>query len=252
MSSATKVAGFAALLRVLTVAFPLFRNDWRPAIGALAVLSLVVGSVVAIVQNDVKRVLAYSSIAHAGYILIGFAAAAVSNGEAASRGRQAALFYLLVYAFMTIGAFAVVTVIARSSHDARHTLDQYRGLAARRPVLAAFLTFFLLAQAGVPATGGFVAKLQVFAAAVDARLYYLAIVGVLVTVVSWFFYLRVVVTMYAGGDEAEEAAPAARRAPRVDAAAAVVLTVTAAVTLVIGILPGTFLDVAKEATFMLR
>jgi NADH-quinone oxidoreductase subunit N len=252
MSSATKVAGFAALLRVLTVAFPLFRNDWRPAIGALAVLSLVVGSVVAIVQNDVKRVLAYSSIAHAGYILIGFAAAAVSNGEAASRGRQAALFYLLVYAFMTIGAFAVVTVIARSSHDARHTLDQYRGLAARRPVLAAFLTFFLLAQAGVPATGGFVAKLQVFAAAVDARLYYLAIVGVLVTVVSWFFYLRVVVTMYAGGDEAEEAAPAARRAPRVDAAAAVVLTVTAAVTLVIGILPGTFLDVAKDATFMLR
>ena len=252
MSSATKVAGFAALLRVLTVAFPLFRNDWRPAIGALAVLSLVVGSVVAIVQNDVKRVLAYSSIAHAGYILIGFAAAAVSNGEAASRGRQAALFYLLVYAFMTIGAFAVVTVIARSSHDARHTLDQYRGLAARRPVLAAFLTFFLLAQAGVPATGGFVAKLQVFAAAVDARLYYLAIVGVLVTVVSWFFYLRVVVTMYAGGDEAEEAAPAARRAPRVDAAAAVVLAVTAAVTLVIGILPGTFLDVAKDATFMLR
>jgi NADH-quinone oxidoreductase subunit N len=252
MSSATKVAGFAALLRVLIVAFPLFRNDWRPAIGALAVLSLVVGSVVAIVQNDVKRILAYSSIAHAGYVLIGFAAAAVSDGEAASRGRQAALLYLLVYAFMTIGAFAVVTVIARSTHDARHTLDDYRGLAARRPVLAAFLTFFLLAQAGVPATGGFVAKLQVFAAAVDARLYYLAIIGVLVTVISWFFYLRVVVTMYTGGEEAEEAAPSRRRAPRVDAPAAVVLAVTAAVTLVIGILPGAFMDVAKDATFLLR
>jgi NADH-quinone oxidoreductase subunit N len=157
-----------------------------------------------------------------------------------------------VYAFMTIGAFAVVTVIARSTHDARHTLDDYRGLAARRPVLTAFLTFFLLAQAGVPATGGFVAKLQVFAAAVDARLYYLAIIGVLVTVVSWFFYLRVVVTMYTGGEEAEQAAPARRRAPRVDAPAAVVLAVTAAVTLVIGILPGAFMDVAKDATFLLR
>jgi NADH-quinone oxidoreductase subunit N len=249
MSSATKVAGFAALLRVFTVAFPLFRNDWRPAIGALAVLSLVVGSVVAIVQDDVKRILAYSSIAHAGYVLIGFAAVAVSNGEAASRGRQAALFYLLVYAFMTIGAFAVVTLVARSSHDARHTLSEYRGLAARRPLLAAFLTLFLLAQAGIPVTGGFVAKLQVFAAAVDARQYYLVIIGVLVTVVSAFFYLRIIVTMYTGGDEDAARAP---RAARVDPAAAVVLGVTAAITLLIGVLPGAFLDVAKDATFLLR
>jgi NADH-quinone oxidoreductase subunit N len=248
MSSATKVAGFAALLRVFSVAFPLFRNDWRPAIGALAVLSLVVGSVVAIVQNDVKRVLAYSSIAHAGYVLIGFAAAAVSNGEAAARGLQSAVLYLLVYAFMTIGAFAVVTVVARTSHDARHTLSDYRGLAARRPLLAALLTFFLLAQAGVPATGGFVAKLQVFAAGVDARQYYLVIIGVLMAVVSAFFYLRIVVTMYTGVDD-DETVP---RPARVDAPAAVVLGVTAAVTLVIGILPGAFLDVAKDATFLLR
>src|SRR5205807_1721227 len=118
--------------------------------------------VVALVQDDVKRMLAYSSIAHAGYILIGFAAAAVSNGGASARGLQSALFYLLVYAFMTIGAFAVVTVVARSSHDARHTLSEYRGLATERPALAALLAFFLLAQAGVPFTGGFVAKLQVF------------------------------------------------------------------------------------------
>jgi NADH-quinone oxidoreductase subunit N len=247
MSSATKVAGFAALLRVFQVAFPLFRNDWRPVIGALAVLSLVVGSVAAIVQNDVKRILAYSSIAHAGYVLIGFSAAAVSDGEAAARGQQAALLYLLVYAFMTIGAFAVVTVVARSSHDARHTLSEYRGLAARRPALAAFLAFFLLAQAGVPATGGFVAKLQVFAAAVDARQYYLAIIGVLAAVVAAFFYLRIVVAMYSGGDE-----PAPRPVPRVDLSAGVVLAVSAAITLVIGILPGTFLHLAKDATFLLR
>ena len=252
MSSATKVAGFAALLRVFQVSFPLFRNDWRPAVGALAILSLVIGSVVALVQDDVKRMLAYSSIAHAGYILIGFAAAAVSNGGASARGLQSALFYLLVYAFMTIGAFAVVTVVARSSHDARHTLSEYRGLATERPALAALLAFFLLAQAGVPFTGGFVAKLQVFAAAVDARQYYLAIVGVVAAVVAAFFYLRVVVTMYTGGEEPAEAAQPGRRPLRVDPPAAAVLAVTAAFTLVLGILPGAFLDIAKDATFLIR
>jgi NADH-quinone oxidoreductase subunit N len=252
MSSATKVAGFAALLRVFQVSFPLFRNDWRPAIGALAILSLAVGSFVAIVQTDVKRMLAYSSIAHAGYILIGFAAAAVANGGASARGLQSALFYLLVYAFMTIGAFAVVTIVARSSHDARHSLSEYRGLAATRPVLAALLAFFLLAQAGVPFTGGFVAKLEVFAAAIDAREYYLAIAGVVAAVVAAFFYLRVVVTMYTSADEPAEAAEPGRRPLAVDAPAAAVLAVTAALTLVLGILPGAFLDLAKDATFLLR
>ena len=252
MSSATKVAGFAALLRVFQVSFPLFRNDWRPAVGALAILSLAVGSIAAVVQTDVKRMLAYSSIAHAGYILIGFAAAAVANGGASARGLQSALFYLLVYAFMTIGAFAVVTIVARSSHDARHTLSEYRGLAAERPALAGLLAFFLLAQAGVPFTGGFVAKLQVFAAAVDAREYYLAIAGVIAAVVAAFFYLRVVVTMYSGGDEPAEADEPGRRPLRVDPPAAAALAVTAALTLVLGILPGAFLDLAKDATFMLR
>jgi NADH-quinone oxidoreductase subunit N len=252
MSSATKVAGFAALLRVFQVSFPLFRNDWRPAVGALAILSLAVGSIVAIVQTDVKRMLAYSSIAHAGYILIGFAAAATADGGASARGLQSALFYLLVYAFMTIGAFAVVTMIGRSSHDARHSLSEYRGLAATRPVLAALLAFFLLAQAGVPFTGGFVAKLEVFAAAVDAREYYLAIAGVVAAVVAAFFYLRVVVTMYTSADEPAEAVEPGRRPLRVDAPAAVVLGVTAALTLVLGILPGAFLDLAKDATFLMR
>jgi NADH-quinone oxidoreductase subunit N len=252
MSSATKVAGFAALLRVFQVSFPLFRNDWRPAVGALAILSLAVGSIVAIVQTDVKRMLAYSSIAHAGYILIGFAAAAVADRGASARGLQSAVFYLLVYAFMTIGAFAVVTMVGRSSHDARHSLSEYRGLAATRPVLAALLAFFLLAQAGVPFTGGFVAKLEVFAAAVDAREYYLAIAGVVAAVAAAFFYLRVVVTMYTSADEPAEAAEPGRRPLRVDAPAAVVLGVTAALTLVLGILPGAFLDLAKDATFLVR
>jgi NADH-quinone oxidoreductase subunit N len=143
-------------------------------------------------------------------------------------------------------------MVARSSHDARHTLSEYRGLAAQRPVLAGLLAFFLLAQAGVPFTGGFVAKLQVFAAAVDAREYYLAIAGVVAAVVAAFFYLRVVVTMYSGGDEPAEAAEPRRRPLRVDPPAAVVLAVTAALTLVLGVLPGAFLDLAKDATFMLR
>jgi NADH-quinone oxidoreductase subunit N len=251
MSSATKVAGFAALLRVFEVSFPLFSDDWRPAVGALAVASLIVGSVAAVVQVDVKRMLAYSSIAHAGYILAGFASAAVATKGAAHRGQEAALLYLLTYAFMTIGAFAVVTLVGRSSHDARHLLSDYRGLASRRPALAAFLMFFLLAQAGVPFTGGFVAKLQVFAANVEARQYYLAIVGVLAAVVAAFFYLRVVVTMFAppeGDGEGEGIAPARSR---IDVPVAVVLGVTAVVTLLIGVLPGAFIHLTRDATFAL-
>jgi NADH-quinone oxidoreductase subunit N len=251
MSSATKVAGFAALLRVFEVAFPTYREDWRPAIAALAILSLVVGSVAAVVQTDVKRILAYSSIAHAGYILVGFAAAAVGNREAAARGQEAALLYLLVYAFMTIGAFAVVTVVGRRRQDARHQLDDYRGLALREPILAGLLAFFLLAQAGVPLTGGFVVKLQVFAAAVEAREYALAIVGVLAAVVAAFFYIRVVVVMFAGEPEPAEDEP--RTAPRagVEPGTGVVLVACAAITLLVGILPGTFLHFARDATFLL-
>jgi len=250
MSSATKVAGFAALLRVFEVAFPTYREDWRPVIAALAVLSLVVGSVAAVVQTDVKRMLAYSSIAHAGYILVGFAAASVGNRDAAARGQEAALFYLLVYAFMTIGAFAVVTVVARRRHDARHDLDDYRGLAVREPILAGLLAFFLLAQAGVPLTGGFVAKLQVFAAAVEARQYALAIVGVLAAVVAAFFYIRLVVVMFASEPEPAEGEEAVPRAA-VEPGTGFVLATCAAITLVIGILPGTFLHFARDATFLL-
>jgi len=245
MSSATKVAGFAAFLRIFLVAFPLYRTDWRPIIMALATVTLVVGTVAAVVQTDLKRALAYSSIANAGYVLIGFAAASVDDRAAAHRGLEAALFYLFTYTFMTIGAFAVVTLVGRRSHDARHNFDQYRGLARSSPVLAGFLTFFLLAQAGVPFTGGFIAKLQVFGAAVDAREYWLALVGVLSAVVLAFFYLRVIVVTFAGDDEAGEAAPARRR--RIGAAAVVVLVATGVMVLLLGILPGTFLHFARDA-----
>ncbi|MBM3673499.1 MAG: NADH-quinone oxidoreductase subunit N [Actinobacteria bacterium] len=238
MASATKAAGFAALLRILLTAFVDYRSDWRPAIWGLAVLTLVVGSVAALVQRDIKRMLAYSSISHAGYVLIGL--------EAGTRqGLEAALFYLLVYAFMTVGSFAVVSVVGR--RDDRHLIEDYRALGRDRPALAALLAFFLLAQAGVPPTGGFIAKLGVFAAAADARSYALLLVGVVASVIAAFFYLRVIVVMYASEDveEATEA-PAAARA-RVDAPTAVVLAVCAAFTLWVGILPTVTLEFARHA-----
>jgi NADH-quinone oxidoreductase subunit N len=244
MGSATKAAGFAALLRIFFTAFDVYRVDWRPAVWALAVLSLVVGSIAALVQNDVKRMLAYSSINHAGYVLIGV--------EAASReGLKAALFYLMVYAFMTIGSFAVVMVIARTE-DA-HSIDDYRGLATRRPVIAAVFAFFLLAQAGVPPTGGFIAKLGVFGAAADAHSYVLLVVGVLASVVSAYYYLRVILTMYgeeATAEEGEgtEVAIASRR--RLDLATGAVLAITAVVVLIVGVVPTVLLDFARDATLL--
>jgi NADH-quinone oxidoreductase subunit N len=241
MSSATKAAGFAALLRVLGVAFPLYRNDWRPAIAALAALSLVVGSVAAVVQTDVKRILAYSSIAHAGYILMGIQADT-------ARGRQSALLYLLVYAFMTVGAFAVITVATRKGDD-HHSLDDYRGLALRRPVVGGLLAFFVLAQAGVPLTGGFVVKLEIFSAAVDAGEYGLATIGVLAAVVAAFFYLRISVALFTKPDAEEAPADEGTEDRKVDGWTGIVLTVAAAAVLFAGILPGTWLTFAKDASF---
>ncbi len=240
MSAATKAAGFAALLRVFGVAFPLYRADWRPAVWALAVLSLVVGSVAAVVQTDVKRILAYSSIAHAGYVLIGFQ-------TATSRGREAALLYLFVYAFMTVGAFAVITVAARRGDD-QHSLDDYKGLALRRPIVGGLLIFFVLAQAGVPFTGGFVVKLEVFSAAAQANQYGLLVIGVLASVVAAFFYLRIAFTLLTPDADAADVAGTQRR---VDVWSAAVLLACAALVLVVGVVPGVFVHWARDATFLL-
>jgi len=243
MSSATKAAGFAALIRVFTLAFPLYREDWRPAVWALAALTLAVGSIAAVVQTDVKRVLAYSSISHAGFILVAFQVAT-------DRGRQAALLYLFAYAFMIIGSFAVITVATRRGDD-HHAFDDYRGLALRRPVVGGLLAFFLLAQAGVPATSGFIVKLQVFAAGVDRGEYVLTIIAVLASVVAAFFYLRIAVALFsAPAADAPPEETAALSRP-VDLWSGVVLFVTAGMTLVVGILPGTFMTFAKGASFLL-
>ncbi|MGH8999053.1 MAG: NADH-quinone oxidoreductase subunit N [Acidimicrobiia bacterium] len=244
MAAGAKAAGFAALLRVFATAFDAYSVDWRPLVFVLAVASLVVGSFVAIVQEDVKRMLAYSSISHAGYILIGFHA---NTGE----GISAAMFYLLTYTFMVVGSFAVVTVVARRG-DHRSALSDYRGLGARQPLLAAALTFLLLAQAGIPVTSGFIAKFTVFSAAVEDRQYALLIVGVLTTVVAAFFYLRVIVLMYmtaddAAGDSADAEAPGGLA---LDPPTGVALALACFATLLMGVLPQVFIDFARDATLL--
>ncbi|HEX2043300.1 MAG TPA: NADH-quinone oxidoreductase subunit N [Acidimicrobiales bacterium] len=239
MAAAAKAAGFAALLRIVFSTFATNRLDWEPIVWALAVLSLVVGSVLAVVQTDVKRMLAYSSISHAGYILVGLEAAT-------DRGIAGSLFYVLAYTFMILGSFGVATLVGRRG-DERHSLDAYRGLGRSRPGLAFVFTVFLLAQAGVPFTSGFLAKFYVIGAAVESRSYALAIVAMLAAVIAAFFYLRVIVVMYmAEEDEGEEPAPRVE----IPAGAGLALGLSLAFTVVVGFLPQFVFDFAENATLL--
>ena len=238
MAAAAKAAGFAALLRVFMTSFATMRLDWQPIIGVVAVATLLVGSVLAVVQTDIKRMLAYSSISHAGYVLVGLQAAS-------NRGIAGSLFYILAYTFMVLGSFAIVTVVARRG-DASHDIEAYRGLAADRPAVALAFTVLLMAQAGIPFTTGFLAKFYVIAAAVDSRSYLLAVIAMLSAVVAAFFYLRVIIVMYARTDESEEPTPRLP-VPRTVGAA---LIVTVAFTIAAGLLPGPFIDFARHATLI--
>ncbi len=242
MAAAAKVAAFAGLLRLFMTAFSTLRLDWQPLIAGLAVLSLVVGAVLAAVQTDVKRMLAYSSISHAGFMLVGLQAGT-------DKGVASVLSYVAIYAFMLLGSFAVVTVAGGSSGDVAQSVSDYRGLAKRRPGLALLFTIFLLAQAGVPLTGGFIAKFSVIAAAVQAKSYALATIAMLSAVIAAFLYLRIVLAMYTPpeGDDAAVAGrdPALRPPPAI----AIALGVAVIVTIGVGLLPGPTLDLARHATF---
>jgi NADH-quinone oxidoreductase subunit N len=195
MASVGKAAAFAAMLRVLVVALPTQRDDWRPAIWVIAVVTLVVGSALAVVQTDVKRMLAYSSISHAGFILVGVEAAGHGGLAADNDGMSSVAAYLLLYAVLTVGSFAVVTLVGRSS-GGDTSLDAFSGLAKRRPALALGLTVFLLAQAGVPLTSGFVAKWGVIQAAVEQESYVIAIIAMIAAVIAAYLYLRIMVSMW--------------------------------------------------------
>jgi NADH-quinone oxidoreductase subunit N len=234
MASGVKAAGFAGLLRVFVVGFGQYATDWQPAVYALAVLTLLVGAVLAVVQTDVKRMLAYSSISHAGFVLVGVQAASAD-------GTAAALFYLGAYTFMVAGSFGVVTVVGARS-GGNHTIDSYRGLGSTRPLLALGFTILLLAQAGVPFTTGFLAKFAVIEAAVDARSFWLAIVAMVSAVIAAFLYLRIVVNMFVV-EPADGDAGRVRIAP----AAGVAVAVTVLVTVGFGILPDPVVNLAKDA-----
>ena len=233
MASGVKVAGFAALVRVFVVAFGSYRADWQPVVYVLAVATLLVGSILSVQQTNVKRLLAYSSISHAGFMLLGIQAGTVE-------GVQALAFYLATYTFTVAGSFGVATVVGRRGDNA-HDLSHYRGLGKRAPLVAFAFLVFLLGQAGVPFTSGFLAKFYVIGAAVDARSFWLGLVAMLSSVISAYAYLKVILAMY--GEESEADAPTFRVPP--GARVALVLAVTA--TIGFGLVPGPLTDAARTA-----
>jgi NADH-quinone oxidoreductase subunit N len=237
MASGVKAAGFAALIRVFVLTFGPYRGDWQPVVYALAVATLLVGALLAIVQTNVKRLLAYSSINHAGFMLVGVQAAT-------DRGVSAVLFYLAAYTFLVAGSFAVVTLIGRTG-DRRHSIDEYRGLVRTRPVLASAFTVLLLAQAGVPFTSGFFAKFQIIGAATDARSYGLAVVAMGSAVIAAYLYLRLVLTMWM--KEPTEADEEQDEAIEVPGATGLAIGLSVTATVLLGVLPWIVSDWADRA-----
>ena len=234
MASCTVVSAFGALLRVFYVAFGSLSWDWRPALWVVAVLTMVVGAVVAVTQTDVKRLLAYSSIAHAGFVLTAVIATSVA-------GLSSSLFYLVSYGFTTVGAFAVITLVRDPGGEAGH-LSRWAGLGRRSPLVAGIFALFLLAFAGIPLTSGFTGKFAVFQAAIASGETALVIVGVLSSAIAAFFYVRVIVLMFFSDpipDGPEVVVPS------VFTGTAVGLGVV--VTLVLGIVPQPVLSLASHA-----
>ena len=230
MSTGVKAAAFGAFARVFLSTLEPMQEHWVPILGGIAAVTMVAGAVLGVLQNNIKRMLAYSSIAHAGYLLLGIVAAN-------SAGKAAVLFYLLTYAVANIGALGIVALLgtADEPHD---ELRDFAGLWTSRPALAGLMTVFLLSLGGFPPTAGFIGKWYIFSAAVQEGHFWLAIIGVLSSVVSVFFYLRIVVMMYM----TEEGAMPAR--PRVSAPAMAALALAMLVTFYLGILPTRVLDYA--------
>lgn len=247
MAAGPKAAGFASFMRVFLIGFPIVTTAglgisdgahaaWMSALVVLAMLTMTIGNVVAVVQTNVKRMLAYSSIAHAGYALVGFIAAGAAP-DIAQRDEAiaATVFYLLAYAVMNLGAFAVVTLVARSG-DRRTEFEDYTGIGFRAPALAFALSLFLLSLLGAPLTGGFMGKVAVFSEALQQGYILLVVVGVLNTAISVYYYLGLIVVMFFRERTTEWSAP------RVPASLAVALVLTVIGTFYLGIFPGRVLD----------
>ena len=234
MSVGAKVAGFAAMLRILMVALPNIGEAWVPATAVLAALTLIVGNVVAISQSNIKRMLGYSSIAHAGYILIAVAASVNSPN-----GISSALFYMFAYLFTNLGAFAIVIAMEHKQGEGV-MLDDYKGLWKRQPLVAMAMAFFMLSLTGVPPSGGFTAKYYVFGSAIEAGLTWLAVIGVITAVVSAFYYLRVVYLMFMFEGKAEAI---------LKPALVTALVITVVVTFLLGVWPDPLVEVVRAAVF---
>jgi NADH-quinone oxidoreductase subunit N len=235
-----KAAAFAGMVRVLVLTFSNYEATWKPIIYALAILSMVVGAALAIVQSNVKRMLAYSSISHAGFILM-----AVEAGS--GQGNSAVLFYLAAYVFMVAGSFGIVTLVGRRG-DGHHSLADYKGLARTNPELAIAFTVLLLAQAGVPFTAGFFAKFYAVEAAVDASSTPLAIIAMLSAVASAFLYLRIIVAMFmSGADDGDDGtAPARSERIAIPAGAGIALVLCVVVTIGLGLFPDLLVSAAEK------
>jgi NADH-quinone oxidoreductase subunit N len=248
MAAATKVAAFGALLRLFYVAFGGSRTEWLPMIWAVAILTMVVGSVLAISQSDIKRMLAYSSIAHAGFILTGFLGirSLVDVEVGSLTGVSAVLFYLTTYGFTTVAAFAIVSVVRDSGGETTH-LSRWQGLGKVSPLVAGTFAFLLLAMAGIPLTSGFTGKYAVFAAALAAGAWPVVVVAVLMSAVAAYFYVKVIVVMFFAEPVGE--------GPSVTMPSVLTTTVIAVgtlMTLLLGIVPGALIDLLGNVGVFIR
>ena len=248
MAAATKVAAFGALMRLYYVACGSDRWSWQPMLWAIAILTMLVGAILAVAQSDIKRMLAYSSVAHTGFLLTGVlgvtTASDLADGQITSL--QAVLFYLVTYGFVTLGAFAVVSMVRDAGGEATH-MSRWAGLGKESPFVAAIFTLFLLSMAGIPLTAGFTGKWAVFAAAMSAGAWPVVVVAVLTSALAAFFYVRVIVLMYFSapvGPGPSVTLPSVLTA--------VTIAVGVASTLVLGIVPGPVLDLAAHAGEFIR
>jgi NADH-quinone oxidoreductase subunit N len=236
MAAAAKVGGFAAMIRLLSTGFGDFSSTWALVVAGIAAASMLVGSFLGVVQDDVRRLLAYSGVAHAGFILTGVVAGRSGTGGV--------WFYLAVYAVQLVGAYAVVAAVS-GPNSAGSAMSRYSGLGKRQPFLALGLTVLLLGMAGIPLTAGFVAKFGVFQEAWRANFAWLVIVALLASVVSFFIYLRVIVAMYMG--DPDDASTPVLLAPPLGLPVRTVLLVAMAVTVIFGVLPAPLLRLAANA-----
>jgi NADH-quinone oxidoreductase subunit N len=239
MAACTKVAAFGALLRILYVAFDGVRWDFQPVLGVIAALTMLTGAVLAVTQTDMKRLLAYSSIANAGYLLVGVLA---MNRE----GLASTMFYLVAYGFSVLAAFGIVTLVRDADGEATH-LSRWAGLGRKSPVFASVFTFILLAFAGIPLTSGFTAKFAVFGAAIGGGQTWLVIFGVVTSMLLAFPYLRVVVLMWLS--EPGESTPTVSIPGALTSAA---LTIGVIVTLALGVVPTPLIDLTNDAAQFVR